>query len=109
MPNKIWGRKMSARIGKVIIWIIALFYAYGAVVHVMNMLSLTGFDWLNAPMKWQVLDIVYLFLDIVVAIGFFAGWKISYVAFYLAAISQIILYTLLRACLLYTSPSPRDG
>ena len=48
-------------------------------------------------MKWQVLDIVYLFLDIVVAIGFFAGWKISYVAFYLAAISQIILYTLLRA------------
>jgi len=44
-----------------------------------------------------VLDVVYLVLDLVVAVGVFVHWKVSYVAFYLAAISQILLYTLFRA------------
>ena len=88
------------RISVGILWIVALFYAYGALVHIINMLSLTGFDWLNAPRKWQVLDVVYLLLDIVVAVGFFARWRISYIAFYLAATSQIVLYTLFRAWIL---------
>ncbi len=91
------GNKILIRIGTAIIWLVALFYAYGAMVHVMNILSLTGFDWLNAPRKWQILDFVYLFLDLVVVIGFFMRWKVSYFAFYIAAISQIILYTLFRA------------
>jgi hypothetical protein len=42
------------------------------------------------------LDVFYLILDVVVAIGFFTGWAIAFVAFYFAAISQIILYTVLR-------------
>ena len=29
----------------------ALFYAYGAAVHVMNMASLTGFAWFDAPLR----------------------------------------------------------
>ena len=84
------------RIARAIMWIVALFYAYGALVHVMNMLSLTGFDWLNAPRKWQVLDIIYLVFDLIVAIGFLARWKVSYAVFYLAASSQIVLYTAFR-------------
>ena len=78
------------------IWIVALFYAYGAVVHVLNMLSLSGFDWQTAPVKWQALDIVYLVLDVVVVTGLLLSWKAGFVAFYLAAISQIILYTVFR-------------
>ena len=81
---------------RLVILLVALFYAYGASVHIMNMLGHSGFDWLNAPKKWQVLDVVYLFLDLFVAIGFFFRWKPSYAAFYLAAISQIVLYTLFR-------------
>lgn len=88
---------MIQRLAKAVLWIVALFYAYGALVHVMNMLSLTGFDWPSAPLKWRLLDIVYLLLDVVVAVGFFARWKIAYVAFYLAASSQIVLYTVFRA------------
>ncbi len=80
----------------IIIWIVALFYAYGAVVHVMNMFSLSGFDWQSAPVKWQALDIVYLVLDVVVVVGFILSWKAGYAAFYVAAISQIILYTVFR-------------
>ena len=83
-----------------ITWIVALFYGYGASVHVMNILSLGGFNWLNAPRKWQVLDVVYLVLDLIVAVGFFVRWKVSYAAFYLAAVSQVILYTYFRAWIL---------
>ena len=78
------------------IWIVALFYAYGAVVHVLNMLSLSGFDWPSAPLKWQALDIVYLVLDVIVVAGLLLSWKAGYAAFYVAAISQIILYTVFR-------------
>jgi len=60
------------------------------------MLGLSGFDWSNAPLKWQVLDVVYLILDLVVAAGFFARWKVSYFVFYIAAVSQIILYTVFK-------------
>ncbi len=61
------------------------------------MLGLTGFDWLTAPLKWRVLDVAYLILDLLVVVGFFAGWKIGFVAFYLAATSQILLYTVFRS------------
>ena len=80
-----------------VIWIVALFYAYGAIVHVMNMLSLTGFDWRSAPVKWQALDVVYLVIDVVVVAGLLLSWKVGYVAFDLAALSQIVLYTALRS------------
>lgn len=63
----------------------------------MNILSLTGFDWFNAPRKWQALDLIYLVLDVIVAVGFFVRWRIAYVAFYVAAISQMILYTWFRS------------
>ena len=80
----------------VVIWIIALFYLYGAAVHVFNILGLSGFDWRAAPLKWQVLDIVYLAIDLLVVVGLILSWKAGFVAFYVAAISQIILYTVFR-------------
>ena len=80
----------------IVIWVVAAFYLYGAAVHILNMLSLSGFEWRAAPTKWQVLDVAYLILDLVVVVGLILHWKAGLVAFYLAAISQIILYTLFR-------------
>ena len=89
-----------ARAAVIVLWIVALFYAYGAAVHVANMLSLTGFDWPRAPFKWQVLDVVYLLLDIAVVTGFALRKRFGLIAFFAAAISQILLYTLLRSWIL---------
>lgn len=89
---------MASFLPKAVLWAVALFYAYGAAVHVANMASLTGFDWMRAPLKWQVLDVVYLVLDVIVAAGFLLGWlKLGATAFFVAAFSQIALYTVGRA------------
>ena len=63
---------------------IAAAYAYGAYVHVANMASLTGFDWPYAPLKWQVLDIVYLVLDLVVVAGVILDRRFWIIAFGIA-------------------------
>ena len=83
-------------IARLIFWIIAAFYAYGALIHVLNMLSLTGFDWGEAPVKWQALDVVYLILDVTVVVGLLRGARIGVWAFYAAAFSQIALYNVFR-------------
>ena len=81
----------------IVIWTVAAFYAYGTLVHILNMASLTGFEWAQAPSKWQALDIIYLVLDITVATGLMVRWRIGYVSFYIAALSQILLYTVFRS------------
>jgi len=88
---------MSATSFRYIRWTIAVFYTYGALVHVMNISGFGGFDWPSAPLKWHILDIVYLVLDIVVVAGFPAGRRAGYIAFFTAACSQIVLYTVLRS------------
>ena len=82
---------------KAILWTVAAFYACGAVVHLANISGWSGYTWTDAPMKWQALDIIYFVLDIVVAIGLALGWKSGSVAFYIAALSQIVLYSVFRA------------
>ena len=57
---------------------------------------MTGFDWRNAPAKWQILDLVYLLLDITVVTGLALRSAVGYVALLIAAASQISLYTLFR-------------
>ena len=84
--------------------IVSAFYAYGALVHVLNILGLTGFDWLSAPFKWQVLDIVYLVLDLLVAALLVTRSKVAIVSFYIAATSQIALYTIGRSWVLDVPP-----
>ena len=83
-------------LGIAVFWIVALCYGYGALVHILNILGMGGFDWMDAPTKWQVLDVAYLILDAIVFVGFFVRAKVSIVAFYVAALSQIFLYTVLR-------------
>ena len=84
-------------LGIAVFWVVALFYGYGALVHVMNILGMGGFNWTDAPTRWQVLDVTYLILDAIVFVGFFFRAKVSLIAFYVAALSQIVLYTVLRS------------
>ena len=79
-----------------ILIVVSAFYAYGALVHVANMASLTGFDWPEAPLKWRVLDVVYLAVDVVVAIGLWRRLPVSVGCFFIASLSQIALYTIGR-------------
>ncbi|MEO1002517.1 MAG: hypothetical protein AAFX65_05325 [Cyanobacteria bacterium J06638_7] len=81
-------------------WILVLvsaFYAYGALVHVLNIVGLSGFEWSSAPLKWKSLDVIYLLLDVTVCMGLFRGLSISILAFYSAGLSQTVLYTRLRS------------
>ena len=87
---------MTTWIAKIILWVIAIFYVYGALVHVLNILGMNGFEWLEAPLKWQILDIVYLVLDVTVVIGLLVGSRLGYSALFVAATSQIVLYTAFR-------------
>ena len=77
-------------------WAIAALYAYGALVHVMNIVGLSGFAWLGAPLKWQVLDIVYLGLDVAIVACVFRRTAAAVPLLAIAALSQILLYTLGR-------------
>ena len=82
------------RFSRFIFPIIAIFYGYGGLVHLANLAGLSGYAWLDAPMKWQVLDLVYLGLDFVVCVGLFRGWRSAVPTFFIASVSQIALYTL---------------
>ena len=62
----------------IVIWVVAAFYGYGALVHALNMLSLPGFDWRSAPLTWQALDVTYLLLDILVVVGLLLGWRAGF-------------------------------
>ncbi|MDF1765504.1 MAG: hypothetical protein P1V29_03865 [Gammaproteobacteria bacterium] len=84
----------KANQSRALLLLIAIFYAYGGIVHLANMLGMAGYDWMTGPFKWRVLDVVYLMLDATVAIGLVARWKVAYLAFFTAATSQIILYTI---------------
>jgi hypothetical protein len=87
---------MGIVLPRLILWLIAAFYAYGAYEHIASIAGQHGYTWSEAPAKWQALDIVYLTLDIVVTVGFLLRWQIGVFAFFAVALSQILLYTLLR-------------
>ena len=87
---------MSSRaqfIGRSLVSLIALTYGYGGLVHIANIAGLSGYAWVDAPLKWQLLDVVYLSLDTVVFVGLLRSWRIATAAFFVASCSQIVLYT----------------
>ncbi|MEM8717460.1 MAG: hypothetical protein AAGE92_17100 [Cyanobacteria bacterium P01_G01_bin.4] len=83
------------KLNTTVLVLVTVFYAYGALMHVLNMLGLAGFDWLAAPLKWQILDAVYLAINLLVCVGLFRRFRPSVFAFYIAAFTQIGLYTVL--------------
>ena len=87
---------MAQALPRLILWAIAAFYAYSAYGHIASIAGMHGYTWAEAPLKWQLFDIIYLALDIIVIVGFLLRWRIGVIAFFAVALSQILLYTVLR-------------
>lgn len=85
--------------------LIALVYALGAMAHGFNMAGASGYDWSAAPLKWRVLDVVYLILDVGVAAGLIARKRWAVWLWVLTAMSQIVLYTAFRPWVLDVPPA----
>lgn len=103
---------MGTVLPRIILWVIAAFYAFGAYEHIASIAGQHGYTWSEAPAKWQALDVIYLTLDIVVIVGFLLRWRIGVFAFFAVAISQIVLYTVLRSWIVDVpvkfTPAPED-
>ena len=76
--------------------LVGLMYAFGAAVHLANILGFGAAGWKRSPISWKVLDVAYVLLDgaVVVGLWLLAPWGV--ICFLAAALSQILLYTLFR-------------
>ncbi|MCB1494521.1 MAG: hypothetical protein KDJ86_01945 [Bauldia sp.] len=77
---------------RVILWLIAVCYGVFAFGHALNIFGMGGFDWANAPLSWQLIDVLYLAADLAVVYGFVLLRPIGFVAFLVAVVSQFVLY-----------------
>ncbi len=84
----------ASAISRTVVCAIAVCYAYGGLVHLANIAGMSGYSWASAPLKWQLLDSAYLGLDVAAVIGLVRRARWGLAAFFIAALSQIILYTL---------------
>lgn len=95
--TSVWTRVFSDPWLRAFLLFVAAAYAYGAAVHLLNMLGLSGVEWTRAPLKWTLLDIAYLIVDLCAVVGLVFRRGFGVVAFLSGAVSQIGLYTLFRA------------
>ncbi len=77
---------------RVILWLIAVCYSVFAFGHAMNIAGMAGFDWRNAPLAWQLIDVLYIAADLAVVYGFVLLRPIGFMAFFIAALSQLALF-----------------
>ena len=77
--------------------LLSVVLAYGAPVHVGNMLGLSGTPWNETPMLWRLMDVVLLLFNVVVAVGLWLRAPWSPVAYVLGVVLlQVAPYTLFR-------------
>lgn len=81
---------------RIILWLLALVYAYFAFFRMLNITGMNGFDWATAPVSSQILDVFYLAINLVVIYGFVLARPLGFVAFFVAAFSQLVLFILTR-------------
>jgi hypothetical protein len=79
---------------KIFLRILATIYAFAAILHIGSVVGLGRVPFEDAPLSWQVSDIFYGVLDTIAAIGLFRLRPWGIVAFFIAAISEILLFTL---------------
>ena len=83
---------------------LAVVLLYGAFVHIGNITGLSGISWQQTPILWQVMDIVLLGFDLLVAWGLWQKKAWSAIAFTLGiVVLQIIPYTAFRSYFIVTS------
>ncbi|MEL7069578.1 MAG: hypothetical protein AAGN15_13110 [Cyanobacteria bacterium J06581_3] len=78
--------------------LVAVFLAYGAMVHISNIAGLSGTPWLATPLLWRCMDIALLVFDLVAAVTLWKGfgWSVWFV-FGGIILLQFVPYTLLRS------------
>lgn len=77
---------------RIILWVVAVCYGYFAFVHLLNIADVSGFDWYSLPLPWQIVELFYLAIDVLVVYGFVLSRPIGFIAFFVAAISQFVLF-----------------
>ena len=83
--------------------ILAIIMAYGASVHLSNILGLGEMPWQEMPLTWRVGDIVYGIIDTVTAIGLWQKTVWGIFGFLGAIASQFLLYTIFIDYFAFTS------
>lgn len=77
---------------KLYLRILALLYAFGACVHFGNLLGFGQVPFAEAPLSWQIGDIVYAVLDTAIVLGLWRRRLWGIICFFIAALSQLVLY-----------------
>ncbi|MDX1468675.1 MAG: hypothetical protein R3258_04990 [Acidimicrobiia bacterium] len=71
---------------------VAVFYAYGALVHAANLVGLGPPVPGDRVAVFTVLDVIFLVVDSAIVIGLWTGRNWGLVLFFLAAGSQMVMY-----------------
>jgi hypothetical protein len=79
---------------KIFLRVLAVIYAFAAILHIGSVLGLGRVPFAEAPLSWQLSDIFYGIVDTIAAIGLFRLRPWGVAAFLVAAISEILLFTL---------------
>ncbi|MBE9046531.1 hypothetical protein IQ255_19310 [Pleurocapsales cyanobacterium LEGE 10410] len=83
--------------------ILAMMIAYGALVHLSNLLGFGEMPWQEMPLTWKVGDIVYGILDTLTAMGLWQKTVWGIFGFLGAIASQLIIYTVFIDYFAFTS------
>jgi len=84
---------MAARLMTIFLRILALIYAIAGLMHIGSILGLGQMPFGDAPLSWQLSDIFYGVVDTIAAIGLWLHKRWGIAAFFVAAISEILLFT----------------
>ena len=77
--------------------VLAVILVYGALVHVGNILGLTGVPWQDTPSLWRTMDLVLLLFNVVVGVGLWQRQPWAVVALVGGVIVlQVVSYTVFR-------------
>ena len=82
--------------------ILAVFYGYGAFLHLADLLSVGhylgqshGFTFAQMPLAWKIATVYFAILNTIAGIGLWRGTWWGVACFMLAAMSQVVMYTAL--------------
>ena len=77
--------------------VVACVLVYGALMHVSNMLGLSGTPWQEQPALWRVMDVVLLVFNVVTAVGLWLRqpWAVVCLVAGLVLL-QFVPYTIFR-------------
>ncbi len=82
--------------------ILAIIMAYGALVHLSNLMGFGEMPWGEMPLTWRIGDIAYGLLDTVTAIGLWKRSVWGVFCFLTAIASQFLIYTVFIDYLAFT-------